>query len=152
QAHTAAVQALAFRPDEQVLATGSWDGTIKLWNLENGTLSGGQVSLLWLGQHAGSIHRLAFSPDGRTLASGGDDGVIRLWEVCTGKPLQTLFDESSAVYALAWSPDGSWLSGGSFDGTIRLWQMQEGQATQPDTVTCTLMGHSGPVWSVAFAP
>src|SRR2546422_2383428 len=42
QAHTAAVQALAFSPDEQTLATGSWDGTIKLWNLENGTLSGRQ--------------------------------------------------------------------------------------------------------------
>jgi WD40 repeat protein/transcriptional regulator with XRE-family HTH domain len=152
QAHTAAVQALAFGPDEQAIATGSWDGTIKLWNLENGTLSGGQVSLLWLGQHAGSIHRLAFRPDGRTLASGGDDGVIRLWDVSTGKPLQTLSDESSAVYALAWSPDGRWLSCGSFDGTIRLWQMQEGQATQPETATCTLMGHSGPVWSMAFAP
>src|SRR5579859_4922151 len=77
QAHSAAVQALAFEPDEQTLATGSWDGTVKLWNLENGTLSGGQVSLLWLGQHTGSIHRLVFTPDGRTLASGGDDAVIR---------------------------------------------------------------------------
>src|SRR6266699_3533916 len=56
QAHTAAVQALAFSPDEQMLATGSWDGMIKLWNLENG-------ALLWLGQHTGSIHRLAFTPD-----------------------------------------------------------------------------------------
>src|SRR5260370_7781169 len=71
QAHTAAVQALAFSPDEHTLATGSWDGTIKLWNLENGTLSGGQVSLLWLGQHTGSIHRLVFPPDGRTLPTAG---------------------------------------------------------------------------------
>jgi WD40 repeat protein len=145
QAHTAAVQALAFSPDEQMLATGSWDGTIKLWDLENG-------ALLWLGQHAGSVHRLAFRPDGRTLASGGDDAAIRLWEVSTGKLIQTLSDESSAVYALAWSPDGSLLASGSFDGNIRLWQMQGGQATQPDTATQTLMGHSGPVWSVAFTP
>src|SRR6266699_3814179 len=88
QAHTAAVQALAFSPDEQMLATGSWDGMIKLWNLENG-------ALLWLGQHTGSIHRLAFTPDGHTLASGGDDAVIRLWDVSTGKPLQTLSSQSS---------------------------------------------------------
>jgi WD40 repeat protein/transcriptional regulator with XRE-family HTH domain len=152
QAHTAAVQALAFSPDEHTLATGSWDGTIKLWNLENGTLSGGQVSLLWLGQHAGSIHRLVFTPDGRTLASGGDDAAIRLWDVSTGEHLQTLSCQSSAVNAVAWSPDGRLLASGSFDGSIQLWQMQGIQAAQSGTATRILRGHSGLVWSVAFAP
>src|SRR6266516_1716428 len=144
QAHTAAVQALAFSPDEQMLATGSWDGMIKLWNLENG-------ALLWLGQHTGSIHRLAFTPDGHTLASGGDDAVIRLWDVSTGKPLQTLSSQSSPIYALAWSPDGCLLAGGRFDGSIHLWEMQGGQAAQPGA-SRILTGHSGPVWSLAFAP
>src|SRR6266852_645507 len=106
QAHTAAVQAIGFSPGGHTLATGSWDGTIKLWNLENGTLSGGQVSLLWMGQHTGSVHRLVFTPDGRTLASGGDDAAIRLWDAYTCKHLQTLAVQSSPVYALAWSPDG----------------------------------------------
>src|SRR5712692_364052 len=152
QAHTAAVQALAFSPDEQTLATGSWDGTIKLWNLENGTLSGGQVSLLWLGQHTGSIQRLVFTPDGRTLASGGDDAAIRLWDVSTGKHLQTLSCQSSAVYALTWSPDGGLLAGCSFDGSIHLWEVQGAQVVHPGTATRLLTGHSGPVWSVAFAP
>src|SRR6266581_4476659 len=145
QAHTAAVQALAFSPDEQTLATGSWDGTIKLWNLENG-------ALLWLGQHTGSIHRLVFTPDGRTLTSGGDDAAIRLWDVSTGKHLQTLSCQSSAVYTLAWSPDGSLLASGSFDGIIQLWEMQGIQAAQSGTATHILRGHSGLVWSVAFAP
>src|SRR6266550_199171 len=145
QAHTAAVQALAFSPDEQTLATGSWDGTIKLWNLENG-------ALLWLGQHTGSIHRLVFTPDGRTLASGGDDAAIRLWDVSTGKHLQTLSCQSSAVYALAWSPDGGLLASGSFDGSIHLWEMQGRQAAQSGTATRIFTGHSGLVWSVAFAP
>jgi WD40 repeat protein/transcriptional regulator with XRE-family HTH domain len=144
QAHTAAVQALGFSPDEQMLATGSWDGTIKLWNLENG-------ALLWLGQHTGSIHRLTFTPDGRTLASGGDDAVIRLWDVSTGKPLQTLSSQNSPIYALAWSPDGCLLAGGCFDGSIHLWEMQGGQAAQPGA-SRILTGHSGPVWSLAFAP
>src|SRR5713226_3958558 len=144
QAHTAAVQALAFSPDEQTLATGSWDGTIKLWNLENG-------ALLWWGLHTGSIHRLAFTPDGRTLASGGDDAAIRLWDAHTGMHLQTLSGQSSPVYALAWSLDGSLLAGGGFDGSIHLWQIQRAQAVQPVTMG-TLTGHSGPVWSVAFAP
>src|SRR5712692_6865313 len=145
QAHTAAVQALAFSPDERALATGSWDGTIKLWDLENS-------ALLWLGQHSGSIHRLAFAPDGRTLASGGDDAAIRLWDVSTGMHLQTLSGQSSPVYALAWSPDGSLLAGGSFDGSIQLWELQGIQAVHPGTATRLLTGHSGLVWSVAFAP
>jgi WD40 repeat protein/transcriptional regulator with XRE-family HTH domain len=145
QAHTAAVQGLAFSPDEQTLATGSWDGTIKLWNLENG-------ALLWLGQHTGSIQRLAFTPDGRTLASGGDDAAIRLWDVSTGKHLQTLSCQSSAVYALTWSPDGGLLAGCSVDGSIQLWEVQGIQVVHPGTATRLLTGHSGPVWSVAFAP
>jgi WD40 repeat protein/transcriptional regulator with XRE-family HTH domain len=152
QAHTAAVQALAFSPNEQLLATGSWDGMFKLWKLGNGSLSGGEVSLLWLGQHTGSIHRLVFTPDGRMVASGGDDAAIRLWDVSTGKLLQTLNDKSSAVNALAWSPDGSLLASGGPDGCIHLWQTQEGQPVPLSTVARTLMGHSGPVWSMAFAP
>jgi WD40 repeat protein/transcriptional regulator with XRE-family HTH domain len=145
RAHTAAIQALAFSADEQVLATGSWDGTIKVWNLESG-------ALLWMGQHTSSIQRLAFAPDGKHLASGGDDATIRLWEVSTGTPLQTLSSQSSPVYALAWSPDGRLLASGGFDGTIFLWGMLGRQATYPGTATCILTGHSGPVWSVAFSP
>jgi WD40 repeat protein/transcriptional regulator with XRE-family HTH domain len=152
QAHTAAVQALAFSPDEHILATGSWDGTLKLWNLENRTLSGGQVSLLWVGQHTGSIHRLVFTADGSLLASGGDDAAIRFWDVSTGKLLQTLSCQSSAVYALAWSPDGRMLASGSFDGSIHLWQTQRAETVPLGTATHILTGHSGPVWSVAFAP
>src|SRR5260370_41589816 len=62
QAHTAAVQALAFSPDEQTLATGSWDGAIKLWDLVNGALSGRQASLLWLGQYTACLHDFALNP------------------------------------------------------------------------------------------
>jgi WD40 repeat protein len=145
RAHTAAIQALAFSADEQVLATGSWDGTVKLWNLKSG-------ALLWMGRHTSSIQRLAFAPDGKYLASGGDDATIRLWEVSTGARLQTLSSQSSPVYALAWSPDGSWLASGGFDGTISLWEAQGRQAAYPGTATCILTGHNGPVWSVAFSP
>lgn len=145
QAHTAAVQALAFSPDEQVLATGSWDGTVKLWNLESG-------DLLWCEHHISSVQCLAFTPDGLTLASGGDDATIQFWEVSTGKHLQTLSGQCSPVYALAWNPDGRLIATGGFDGTISLWQIQGRQATHPDSATHILMGHHGPVRSVAFSP
>ena len=118
QAHAAAIQALAFSPGEHTLVTGSWDGTIKLWNLERG-------ALLWLGQHTGSIHRLVFTPDGRTLASSGDDAAIRLWDVTTGKLVQTVSYPGGAVYALAWSPDGERVAVARAHGDVAVWNLNE---------------------------
>src|SRR5689334_9801259 len=62
QAHADNVYTLAFSPDERTLATGSWDGTIKLWDLQDG-------NLLWTGQHTNAVRSVAFAPDGHLLAS-----------------------------------------------------------------------------------
>jgi transcriptional regulator with XRE-family HTH domain len=143
QAHSAAIQALAFSPCDPVLATGSWDGQIKVWDLEHDTLR-------WVARHGSSVQRLVFAPDGRTLATAGDNAAIRLWDVATGELLQTLDDRGgSSVYALAWSLDGRRLASGSFDGTIALWETRDGVVVHPSPVH-RLIGHDGPVWSVAF--
>ncbi|MFL5587970.1 MAG: NB-ARC domain-containing protein, partial [Ktedonobacteraceae bacterium] len=148
QAHTDGVQDLAFSPDEGRLASGSWDGTITLWELERGTLSGGQVSPLWTAWQPSSIISLAFAPGGRTLASSGNDTAVRLWDPQSGTPLETLL-HPAPVFAVAWSPDGRLLASGSFDGRIRLW---ETQATQPATCISILAGHTHWVRGLAFAP
>jgi transcriptional regulator with XRE-family HTH domain len=74
QAHPYTVMALAFSPDERILATGSWDGSLKLWDLGHGTL-------LWTAWHTDSVNYVTFAPDGGVVASGGNDAVIRLWHV-----------------------------------------------------------------------
>ncbi len=79
QAHTDTTYALALSPDEHTLASGSNDGSVKLWDVERG-------ALLWSGWHTQSIMRLAFSPDGSLLASGGVDATVRLWESEAGHP------------------------------------------------------------------
>jgi len=141
-AHAATVErALAFSPDERLLATGSWDGTVKLWDVESG-------SLLWTGWHTYLIENLAFAPNGQMIASCGDDGIIRLWDVQSGANVQTIADQC-IVFAVAWSSDSTHLASSYSDGRIQVWELQ---ATRPATCVQTLSGHSNWVQGLAFAP
>ncbi len=142
QAHNSTVAALAFSPDEDTLATGSFDGSVKLWDLEHGALR-------WTSWQTNNIQRLAFAPDGRTLASCGADAAIQLLDAKSGTHLRTLAGHSSPVYALAWSPDGSLLASGGLDAHIRLWDFS---GAEPDPGVRMLHGHTDWVFSLAFTP
>ncbi len=142
QAHTDTVRALAFSPDGCTLATGSWDGSIKLWDIESGTL-------LWTSWFTDNIECLTFAPDGRTLASGGDDATVQLWDAHTGAHYQTLSGQSGPVFALAWSPDGRLLASGGVDRDIQLWELS---CTQSEPSVRRLSGHTNWVLGLAFAP
>src|SRR6266699_1742060 len=143
QAHTDTVErALAFNPDERLLASGSWDGTIKLWDLEYG-------ALLWTGWHADIVESLAFAPNGQMIASCGDDATIRLWDARSGVNVQTITVQGGTVNCVAWSPDGTQLAGGGFDRCIRVWALQ---GTQPATCVQTLSGHTHFVVGLAWSP
>ena len=77
--HTELVEAMSLSPDERLLASGSRDRKIKIWNMASGQ------ELVVLGGHGARIRSVAFSPDGRLLASAGDDGTIRIWGYSTGE-------------------------------------------------------------------
>ena len=136
--HGDEVRSVAFSPDGNTLASGSYDNTIRLWNSSTG------APLNTLTGHTRWVHSVAFSPDGNTLASGSWDNTIRLWNANTGEHLKTLTGDAR-IYSVTFSPDGKMLASVR-RATIRLWNANTGEHLK------TLIGHTGSVNSVAFSP
>ena len=137
--HTGSVNSVALSADGQTLASGSYDETIKVWNLSTGqevrTLTG----------HTDVVWSVAISADGQTLVSGSWDQTIKVWNLSTGQEVRTLTGHTDAVYSVAISADGQTLVSGSSDRTIKVWNLSTGQEMR------TLKGHTGSVDSVALS-
>jgi hypothetical protein len=121
--HTDTVMSVAFRPVGKILASGSGDKTIKLWDVETGkeirTLEGGGEA----------ISSVSFSPSGKTLACGSYDSHIRLWNVDNGT-VSTLPGDASSVYSVSLSPDEKIVAAGSMYG-ITLWNRETFKKSRP---------------------
>lgn len=119
--HTKEVNSIALSPQAYVLVSGSWDHTIKVWNLNTGTV------IHNLRGHFGHVSSVAISPDGYILVSGSWDRTIKVWNLGSGKLLHTLKGHCNYVNSVAISPDAQTLVSSSWDKTIKVWQLNTGQ-------------------------
>lgn len=115
--HTAAVEGVAFSPNGQLLATGSQDNTVRLWDVATGRPHGRPLI-----RHSEAVSRVAFSSDSNLLASTSADTSIQLWDVATGQPFgPTLRGHEGSAWGVAFSPDDQLLATAGGDGEARLW-------------------------------
>jgi hypothetical protein len=112
--------ALAFSPDGKILAAGSWDGFLTLWDVTR------RRTLREWEAHLGPVTALALAPDGRSVASAGTDGEIRVWGTGDGKRRQALAGDKGVVRGLTFSPDGKLLASADGKG-VRLWDLSTGR-------------------------
>ena len=134
------VLTLAFSPDGTLLASGSKDTTVLLW--DTGTNNDEPIILR---KHTGRVNALAFSPDGKLLVSGSSDKTVLLWDTTTRKFLAKLTGHTNAIAALTFSSDGTTLASASTDGTVLFWNTET-----RDQLPTRITGHTKLIKAVAF--
>ena len=123
-----------------VIATGSADGTARLWDVHTGG------ELFALDADTGAVRAVDLSPDGEFAATGGEDGMVRVWSAADGSLLQTFEGHEKPVHAVDYAPDGKTLLSAGADGSIQVWDVDAGMTVR------TLAGHEGAVRTAVFSP
>ncbi|MDJ0618656.1 MAG: NB-ARC domain-containing protein [Calothrix sp. MO_192.B10] len=148
QGHSDWIQSVVFTPNNKILASASFDTTIKLWDVFSGrcfqTLQGHHaavMSVIFIPLDSQSLDR---TEEQYLLASCSFDGTIKLWNISTGVCLKTLYGHTKEVYCISFNVKENLLASGSVDETIKIWNLSTGECIK------TLLGHTNKVWSVVF--
>ena len=138
--HTQFISSLVFSPDGKLLASGSTDGAVMLWNTHTGSLVrrlAGPTKAPW---------HLAFSPDGSTIADGDLNSNIILWNVSSGALIKTLPGHIGEVTGIEFSPNGKLLATASHEKVATIWDIDKGKPIKQ------FWKHKNWVAPVAFSP
>jgi WD40 repeat protein len=153
EGHIDGVSTVAITPDGKKIVSGSWDFTIRVWDLEN---DDGSNKVKTLEGHRGVIDSIAITPDGKKIVSGSQDNTIRVWDLESGSQIKKLGNPDwiyqrvvTPFNSIAITPDGKKIvsaGGGTQDNTIRVWDLESGSQIKK------LEGHERIVDAIAITP
>ncbi|KAG1806080.1 uncharacterized protein BJ212DRAFT_789663 [Suillus subaureus] len=147
--HTDPLSNVAHLPDGQRIITSSWDGSLRLWDLESGV----QIGDEWRDQGVkAGVGTMALSPNGKTVASGNRDRTVRLWDIETGKVIAGWQGHTRAVESVCWSPNGKRVVSGSVDGTARVWDVKHVKSGEPVKGLNPIKTGDAVLWAVSYSP
>ncbi|NOQ72915.1 MAG: hypothetical protein GQ574_12980 [Crocinitomix sp.] len=115
--HTSIPSGFDFSTGGENMATSSWDGHVKVWDLLTGMLIG-KMDL-----HQGSVYAIKYDPKNRFIASGGADNQIILWDPISNKVVSRLIGHSTSVTSIDITSDGQYLISMSVDGLMKMWDL-----------------------------
>ncbi|KAK4212762.1 quinon protein alcohol dehydrogenase-like superfamily [Rhypophila decipiens] len=158
--HTQAILVCQWHPDTKIkrLATGSGDGTARIWDGDSGTPTH------TLKGHTSWVLDVRWSPDGTKLATGSMDGTVRIWDPQTGAPIgKAMTGHRGWVCSVAWQPYHLWrdgegprlasAGGGKDDNTVRTWLVNSGRVDHvfscESGVTCVKWGGTDFVYAAS---
>lgn len=137
--HNGFISCIAFSPNCKLVATASYDKTVKIWNLNGlckATLRG----------HTDTIRSVEFSHRGERLVTSSDDNTAKVWNLNEeNNVISTLMGHSKTVCCATFSPNDKFIATASWDGTARIWNLSNGSVK-------TLAGHDTAVTSIGFSP
>ncbi|MEM9543606.1 MAG: protein kinase [Cyanobacteria bacterium P01_E01_bin.42] len=139
--HGGQINAIAFSPSGEWVATAGNDKTVQLWHPQTG-----ESRQTCENTTATSNIAVDLSRDGRYLLVGGDGGSLQIWDAASGRRQSRIAGNGSAAGAVSFSPDGVYMLAGFTNGELRLWE------TTSRRLLRRWQGHQTSITSVRFSP
>ncbi len=138
EGHADGVVSVEYSPSGELLASASYDNTIRLWDAATRDL----IATL---HHDARVHSASFSPDGRLLASASEDRTVKLWDMANRELVATLEGHKDGVDLVRFSPDGKYLASSSWDRAVKLWDVTNRELA-------ATIDHVNSTHSLSFSP
>jgi centriolar protein POC1 len=139
-AHDNWVKSAEFSPDTRLIASGSDDRSVKLWDMTS------KSEIHTFTDHLGGVNKVRFHPDGTCIASGSSDRAINIWDIRSSRLIQHYDAHNESVESITFHPNGRYLVSSSQDSTVKVWDLRQGH------ILYTLYGHEGAAGAVDFSP